>query len=320
MTIDNAVAQLRDLMGDRLSTGDSVRDLHAQNEAYFPVVRPDAVAFPQSTEEVSRIVTICNDEGCPIVPWGVGTSLEGHALAFNGGVTLDMSEMNRVIEIHPEDMDAVVQPGVTREQLNEDLRATGLMFPVDPGANATLGGMAATRASGTTAVRYGTMRENVMALEVVLADGRIIRTGSRSRKSSAGYDLTKLMVGSEGTLGIITELTVRLHGQPESITAAVCPFETAEDTINTVIATIQMGIPMARIEYVDPVSIRAVNLHSDMSMPEKPHLFIEFHGSESGAKEQTEMFGEIAADFGCLGFEWSANMEERNRLWHARHN
>lgn len=320
MSIENAVSRLRDLMGERLSTGDSVRDLHAQNEAYFPVVRPDAVVFPQSAEDVSKIVVICAEEDCPIVPWGVGTSLEGHALAFNGGVTLDMSEMNKVIEIHPEDMDAVVQPGVTREQLNEELRATGLMFPVDPGANATMGGMAATRASGTTAVRYGTMKENVLALEVVLADGRIIRTGSRSRKSSAGYDLTKLMVGSEGTLGIITELTVRLHGQPESITAAVCPFETAEDAINTVIATIQMGIPMARIEYVDPTSIRAVNLHSDMSMPEKPHLFVEFHGSENGAKEQTEQFGEIAADFGCLGFEWSANMEERNRLWHARHN
>lgn len=320
MTIENAIARIRDQFGDRISTGDSVRDLHATNEAYFAHTRPDAVAFPRSTEEVSAIVKVCADEGCPIIPWGVGTSLEGHALAFRGGITLDMSEMNKVLEVHPEDMDAVVQPGVTREQLNEELRATGLMFPVDPGANATLGGMAGTRASGTTAVRYGTMRENVLAMEVVLADGRIIRTGTRARKSSAGYDLTKLMVGSEGTLGIITELTVRLHGQPESITAAVCPFETTEDAINTVITVIQMGVPMARIEYVCPISIRAVNLHSNMSLPEKPHLFVEFHGSEAGAKEQAETFGEVAAEFGCLGFEWSANMEERNRLWHARHN
>lgn len=320
MTIENAIARIRDQFGDRISTGDSVRDLHATNEAYFAHTRPDAVAFPRSAEEVSAIVKVCADEGCPIIPWGVGTSLEGHALAFRGGITLDMSEMNKVLEVHPEDMDAVVQPGVTREQLNEELRATGLMFPVDPGANATLGGMAGTRASGTTAVRYGTMRENVLAMEVVLADGRIIRTGTRARKSSAGYDLTKLMVGSEGTLGIITELTVRLHGQPESITAAVCPFETTEDAINTVITVIQMGVPMARIEYVCPISIRAVNLHSNMSLPEKPHLFVEFHGSEAGAKEQAETFGEVAAEFGCLGFEWSANMEERNRLWHARHN
>lgn len=320
MSIDNAVARIRDLIGDRLSTSASVRDLHGQNEAYFTPVPPDAVAFPRDTAEVSGIVKICADEGCPIVPWGVGTSLEGHAVAFNGGVSLDMSEMNRVIDIHPEDMDAVVQPGVTREQLNEELRATGLFFPVDPGANASLGGMAATRASGTTAVRYGTMRENVLAMEVVLADGRIIRTGSRARKSSAGYDLTRLMIGSEGTLGIITELTVRLQGQPESITAAVCAFTSMEDAVNAVIATIQMGVPMARIELLDAISIRAVNEYNKMDMPESPHLFIEFHGSETGAKEQAETFGEIAAEHDCLGFEWSANLEERNRLWSARHN
>lgn len=320
MTIETAVARIRDLIGDRLSTGESVRDIHAQNEAYFAPVKPDAVAFPRSTEEVSAIVKICNEELCPIIAWGTGTSLEGHALAFNGGVTLDMMEMNRVLEVHQEDMDAVVQPGVTREQLNEELRATGLFFPVDPGANASLGGMASTRASGTTAVRYGTMRENVLALEVVLADGRIIRTGSRARKSSAGYDLTKLMIGAEGTLGIITELTLRLQGQPESITAAVCAFETLDGAVNTVIETIQMGVPMARIELVDPISIRAVNMHSGMSMPEKPHLFVEFHGTTEGAKAQAETFGEIAEEHGCLGFEWSASLEERNRLWHARHN
>ncbi len=320
MTIEAALTRVRDLIGERLSTSPSVRDLHGQNEAYFTPVPPDAVAFPRSTQEVSDIVKICNEELCPITAWGTGTSLEGHAVAFNGGISLDLSEMNQVLEVHQEDMDAVVQPGVTREALNAELRATGLFFPVDPGANASLGGMAATRASGTTAVRYGTMRENVMALEVVLADGRIIRTGTRARKSSAGYDLTKLMIGSEGTLGIITELTVRLQGQPESITAAVCPFPDMESAVNTVIATIQMGIPMARIELVDPTAIRAVNNANDMTMPVVPHLFVEFHGSTAGAKEQAETFGEIARDFGCLGFEWSANLEERNRLWSARHN
>ncbi|MEM7546545.1 MAG: FAD-linked oxidase C-terminal domain-containing protein [Pseudomonadota bacterium] len=320
MSIENAISRVRDLIGDRLSTSSSVRDLHGQNEAYFKAVPPDAVAFPQTTEEVSAIVRTCNEERCPIVAWGTGTSLEGHAVPFNGGISLDMAEMSQVLAIHPEDMDAVVQPGVTREALNQELRATGLFFPVDPGANASLGGMTATGASGTTAVRYGTMRENVMALEVVLADGRIIRTGTRARKSSAGYDLTKLMVGSEGTLGIITEITLRLQGQPESITAAVCPFPDMESAVNTVIATIQMGIPMARIELIDPISVKAVNEHNGMSMPEAPHLFIEFHGSEAGAKEQAETFGEIAAEYGCLGFEWSSNQEERNRLWSARHN
>ncbi|WP_340109501.1 FAD-binding oxidoreductase [Pikeienuella sp. HZG-20] len=320
MSIDNAIRKIRDLIGERLSTSSSVRDLHGQNECYYPVTPPDAVAFPRNTEEVSAIVKICSQEDCPIIAWGTGTSLEGHALPFNGGITLDMMEMNSIIAINAEDMDAVVQPGVTRERLNEELRATGLFFPVDPGANASLGGMAATRASGTTAVRYGTMRENVLALEVVLADGRIIRTGTRARKSSSGYDLTKLMIGSEGTLGIITELTVRLQGQPESITAAVCAFPDMDAAVNTVIQTIQMGVPMARIELVDPVAIRAVNLSGEISLPEKPHLFVEFHGTEAGAKEQAETFGEIAAEHGCAGFEWSANQEERNRLWHARHN
>lgn len=320
MSIENAIKRIRELLGERLSTSPSVRDLHGQNEAHFAAAPPDAVAFPHNTEEVSGIVKICAEENCPIIAWGTGTSLEGHAIAVRGGVTIDMMEMNRVLEVHPEDMDAVVQPGVSREQLNEELRATGLFFPVDPGANASLGGMAATRASGTTAVRYGTMRENVLALEVVMPDGRIIRTGSRARKSSSGYDLTKLMIGSEGTLGIITELTVRLHGQPESITAAVCAFPTMDDAVNTVIQTIQIGIPMARIEIVDPVSIRSVNAAGDMNLPEQPHLFVEFHGSETGAKEQAETFGEIATDFGCADFKWSANHEERNRLWHARHN
>lgn len=320
MSIERAVERLREAIGDRLNTSTAVRELHGQNEAYFTPVSPDAVVYPRSTQEVVDIVRICADEGCPIVPWGVGTSLEGHALAIKGGVTLNMSEMNAVLQINQQDMDAVVQPGVTREQLNEDLRATGLFFPVDPGANASLGGMAATGASGTTAVRYGTMRENILSMEVVLADGRVIRTGGRSRKSSSGYDLTKLMIGSEGTLGIITELTVKLQGQPESVTAAVCAFPDMESAVNCVIATIQMGVPMARIELIDAISIKAVNDYNQMEMPETPHLFIEFHGSENGAKEQAETFGEIATDFGCLGFEWSANAEERKRLWSARHN
>lgn len=319
MTIEAAITRIRALIGDRCQVSAAVRDQHARDESYFPAVRPDAVAFPRSTEEVSEIVKICADEGCPIVPWGTGTSLEGHSIPIRGGISLDMAEMNQVLAVHQEDMDAVVQPGVTREALNEDLRATGLFFPVDPGANASLGGMAATRASGTTAVRYGTMRENVLALEIVLADGRIIRTGTRARKSSAGYDLTKLMIGSEGTLGIITELTVKLQGQPESVTAAVCAFDDMESAVNTVITTIQMGVPMARIELIDAASIDAVNAYKGMDMPVQPHLFIEFHGSEAGTKEQAETFGEVAADFGCVGFEWTATLEERNRLWTARH-
>ncbi len=320
MTIDTAIARLRDLLGERLSVAAAIRDLHGQNECYYPVTPPDAVAFPETTAEVAEIVKICAAEGCPVIPWGVGTSLEGHALAFQGGVTLDMSRMDKVLEVHEADMDAVVQPGVTREALNTDLRATGLFFPVDPGANATLGGMAATRASGTNAVRYGTMRENVLALEAVLADGRIIRAGSRARKSSSGYDLKNLLVGSEGTLGIITELTVRLHGQPEAISSATCAFETVDDAVNAVIMTIQMGIPVARIELLDVESIKAFREYAKFDLPVKPHLFLEFHGSEAGVKEQAERFGEIADEHGSLGFAWTANQEERNRLWAARHN
>jgi len=265
-------------------------------------------------------VKICAGHHCPIIAYGTGTSLEGHQLAIKGGISLDMSKMNAVLAVHAEDMDAVVQPGVTREQLNEDLRATGLFFPVDPGANASLGGMTATRASGTTAVRYGTMRENVMALEVVLADGRIIRTGSRARKSSAGYDLTKLFVGSEGTLGIITEITLRLQGQPEAVSAATCSFPDIESAVNTVMATIQMGIPMARIEFVDEMMVKGFNLYQGSEMPEVPHLFVEFHGSPNGVKEQAESFGEIVADMGGSDFKWSDSTEDRNALWKMRHN
>ena len=320
MSIESAITELKEQLGDQVSQNASVLDLHGQNEAYFPVTPPDAVVFPRSTEEVSQIVKICAAHDCPIVAYGTGTSLEGHQLAVRGGISLDMSQMNRVLTVHAEDMDAVVQPGVTREQLNEELRATGLFFPVDPGANASIGGMTATRASGTTAVRYGTMRENVLALEVVLADGRIIRTGTRARKSSAGYDLTKLFVGSEGTLGIITEITVKLQGQPEAISAAACSFPDIESAVNTVIATIQMGIPMARIEFVDEMMARGFNLSANANLPELPHLFVEFHGSENGVKEQAEVFGEIVHDMGGSDFKWSAKPEDRAALWKMRHN
>ncbi|MBL4807162.1 MAG: FAD-binding protein [Rhodobacteraceae bacterium] len=320
MTIETAITQLRNLLDDRLSTSDAILTQHGENEAYFPATPPDAVAFPLNTAEVSEIMKICAAEACPIIAYGTGTSLEGHQLAVRGGISLDMSRMNAVLKIHAEDLDAVVQPGVTRKQLNTDLRATGLFFPVDPGADASIGGMAATRASGTTAVRYGTMRENVLALEVVLADGRIIRTGTRARKSSTGYDLTKLFVGSEGTLGIITEVTVKLQGQPEAISAATCVFPDVETAVNTVISTIQMGIPMARIELVDEVMVRGFNAYNGGDLPEKPHLFVEFHGSVNGVAEQAELFGEIVADNSGTDFKWSASAAERTALWDLRHN
>ncbi len=320
MSIQTAIQLLGKALGPGFETTDASLRQHAQNESYFPETMPDGVALPTSTEEVAQIVRICAEEGCPIVPWGTGTSLEGGALAQRGGVTLDFSRMNRVLEIEPEDMIAVVQPGVTREQLNEDLRATGLFFPVDPGANASLGGMASTRASGTTTVRYGTMRENVMALEVVLADGRIIRTGSRAKKSAAGYDLTKLIVGSEGTLGIITELTLRLHGQPEGISAAVTAFPDVASAVNAVIQTIQMGVPMARIELLDEVSIRGLKQHFKADFPEAPHLFVEFHGTDRSVKEEAETMGEIAREFGATDFKWASLAEDRNELWKMRHN
>lgn len=320
MTIETAIEALRELLGDRLSTSGAILQQHGENEAYYPMTPPDAVAFPLNTAEVSDIVKICAAHACPVVAYGTGTSLEGHQLTVRGGLSLDMNRMNAVLAVHDEDMDVVVQPGVTREQLNDDLRATGLFFPVDPGANASLGGMAATRASGTTSVRYGTMKENVMALEVVLADGRIIRTGSRARKSSAGYDLTKLMVGSEGTLGIITELTLKLQGQPEAVSAAMCAFPDVESAVNTVITTIQSGIPMARMELVDVNMVRGFNLANGSDFPEQPHLLIEFHGSTAGVVEQAKSFGEIAQDFGAAGFQWAEKAEDRNALWKMRHN
>ncbi|MBD3624072.1 MAG: FAD-binding protein [Rhodobacteraceae bacterium] len=319
MSIEAALAELRKALGDRFATTGAMLQVHGQNEAHFPEALPDGVAFPETTEEVAQVVRICAQHGCPIIPWGTGTSLEGNALPVNGGITLDLTRMDRILAVHEEDLDAVVQPGVTREALNTELRATGLFFPVDPGANASLGGMAATRASGTTAVRYGTMRENVLALEVVLADGRIIRTGTRARKSSSGYDLTKLMIGSEGTLGIITELTLRLQGQPEAISAAICRFDDIRGAVDTVIQTIQMGVPIARMEFVDALTARGFNLHADAGLPEAPHLFLEFHGSETAVREQAEVVAELARENGGADFQWSVRPEERSRLWDMRH-
>jgi D-lactate dehydrogenase (cytochrome) len=312
-------AQLRGILGDRFSLGVADRDHHAQSESFHQAPPPDAVAWPETTAEVAAVVAACAAADVPVIPWGTGTSLEGHALAFAGGVTLDLSKMDRIIETRPEDMLVRVQPGVTREALNIELRATGLFFPVDPGANASLGGMAATRASGTTAVRYGTMRDNVLALEVVLADGRIIRTGSRAAKSSAGYDLTGLFVGSEGTLGIITELTLRLQGQPEDVASAVCAFDSLDHAVECVSATMQSGIPMARIEFLDQLSAKIFSAHSDAGLPELPHLMVEFHGSPATVREDAARFGEIAAEFGGQGFAWATTAEDRARLWRMRH-
>ena len=319
-TIGQAVAKLRDALGDRLSTGASVRELHARDEAYSAPALPDAVAFPDNAEEVAAIARICAGTGCPIVPYGIGTSLEGHVVPLQGGVSVDFSRMNRILEIDERNLLATVEPGVTRTQLNEALRATGLMFTVDPGADATIGGMTATRASGTNAVRYGTMRENVMALEVVLPDGQVIRTGTKARKSSAGYDLTHLFVGSEGTLGLITRITVRLFGQPEAIMAATCAFESVDGAVDAVMDAMQVGLPMARIEFLDEVQMQGMNIYNpDMSLPERPHLFLEFHGSESGVAEQVEIFTAIAEAHGGSGLEWARRTEDRNRLWKARH-
>jgi D-lactate dehydrogenase (cytochrome) len=319
MTIDAAIDALQSLIGDRITRSKSDRDLHGRSESHFPLTPPDAVAYPETTDEVSALVKICAAHGCPVIGWGAGTSLEGHGLAIRGGISVDFLRMNRVLEVSPEDMDARVQPGVTREGLNAELRATGLFFPVDPGANASLGGMAATRASGTTAVRYGTMRDNVLGLEVVLADGRVIRTGTRARKSSAGYDLTALFVGSEGTLGLVTELTLRLRGQPQATSAAVCAFETMEGAVAAVIETIQTGVPMARIEFVDAATAFAVNAYAGAGFPALPHLLVEFHGTEAGVAEQAETFGAIATDHGGRGFDWARQAEDRNRLWKMRH-
>jgi D-lactate dehydrogenase (cytochrome) len=319
-TREALAAELRRLLGDRCSTASAHREHHSHGESFHTPGEPDIVAFPTSTNEVSAIVKAAARFGAPIIPFGIGSSLEGHVNALSGGITIDMTRMNRVLRVSAEDLDATVESGVTHRQLNKSLINTGLYFWVDPGADATIGGMAATRASGTTAVRYGTMREAVLALTVVLADGRVIQTGGRARKSSAGYDLTRLFVGSEGTLGVITEVTLRLHGLPEGISAAVCPFPTMEGAVQTVITTIQLGIPVARIELLDEVQIDAVNKYSRLEYAVQPTLFFEFHGvSERAVSEHAQMAQEIAAENGGTSFRWATTTEDRSRLWHARH-
>src|SRR3569833_935333 len=307
------VAALTAAFGNRVVTSQAVREQHGNTLTWLPNEPPDAVVFPQGTEDVQRIVRICAEHGLPIIPFGVGSSLEGHVNAPQGGVSVDFRDMNTLVTVHAEDLDCVVEPGITRKTLNEQLRDSGLFFPSDPGADASLGGMASTRASGTNAVRYGTMRENTLALTVVTADGRVIRTGTRAKKSSAGYDLTRVFVGSEGTLGIITEVTVKLYPQPEAISAAVCSFPSAADAVNTVIQTIQMGVPIARVEYLDENGVKAINAHDKLALPEKPLLLFEFHGSENGVKEQAQLVQEIAADHGASGFEWATRPEDRSR-------
>ncbi|WP_371223404.1 FAD-binding oxidoreductase [Roseovarius sp. 2305UL8-3] len=320
MSIQDAIAELSDLLGTRLTCSKSDLDLHGRSETHFPLTPPDAVAYPESTEEVAKLVQICARHSCPMVGWGAGTSLEGQAQAIHGGISVDFSRMNQILGIRQADMDVTLQPGVTREALNEDLRATGLFFPVDPGANASIGGMVSTRASGTTAVRYGTMRENVLGLEVVTASGEVIRTGTRARKSSSGYDLTGLFVGSEGTLGLITEVTLRLQGQPDAVASAVCAFDTVPAAVAAVIDTIQMGLPLARIELMDSDSVAAVNAYAGSGMPETPHLLLEFHGSQDSVAEQSETFGAIAEEHGGSDFNWATRAEDRSALWAMRHN
>ena len=314
-----ALAELAQLLEDRFSVGEAVREQHGHDESWHPTQAPQGVAFPETTEEVAEIVRICARHGTPVIPFGTGSALEGHVVAVEGGVSVDMTRMDRVIEVNDEDLDATVEAGVTRKQLNAHIRDRGLFFPIDPGADASLGGMAATRASGTNAVRYGTMRENVLALTVVMADGRVVRTARRARKSSAGYDLTRLLVGSEGTLGVITEVTLRLYGLPEALSAAAVSFDDIEDAVNAVILTIQTGIPIARIELLDEVQIDAVNRYSKLDLTVAPTLFLEFHGTEAGVAEQAELVGEICRDHGGGDFRWARRQEERNRLWQARH-
>jgi D-lactate dehydrogenase (cytochrome) len=321
LRIDAAIAELKELLGARASDAATVREHHSHGESYHPPAPPDVVCFPATTEEIVQIVRISERFQLPVVPFGAGTSLEGHVQALRGGITIDLRDMNRVLRVSPEDLDATVEAGVTRLQLNKALRNTGLMFPIDPGADVTIGGMTATRASGTTAVRYGTMRENVLGLTAVLADGRVVTMGTRARKSAAGYDLTRLFVGSEGTLGVITEVTVRLHPVPDAVAAAVCAFDSIKGAVDTVIATIQLGVPVARIEILDDVQMDAVNRYSKTSYAVAPTLLFEFHGdSDRSVTEQAAAVEALASERGGRGFEWATRLEDRERLWHARHN
>ncbi|MGA0382880.1 MAG: FAD-binding oxidoreductase [Arenicellales bacterium] len=318
-SIDAAIEELKSRFGEHVSQVASVRERFGKDESFHQSVPPDAVVTAHSTEDVSEIVKICASHKVPVIPYGTGTSLEGHVAALHGGISINLQEMNQIIEVHDDDLDVVVQPGVTRKQLNRHLHDRGLFFPIDPGADASLGGMTACRASGTNAVRYGTMRENVLALTVVLADGRVIKTSRRARKSAAGYDLTRLFVGSEGTLGVITEITLRLYGIPESIGSAVCTFPDLDSAVSTVISTIQFGVPIARIELIDEVQIDAINRYSKTDLAIAPTLFLEFHGTERGVEEQSQIVQELAAETGGSDFKWTTNTEERNRLWQARH-
>ncbi len=313
------VNELKALLGERATTARGICEQHGKDESYFAPAPPDAVVFPHTTEEVRDIVNICRRHRVPMIPYGVGTSLEGHIHATHGGVTVDLGQMNKVLAVHEADLDAVVQAGVTRKQLNEHIRHTGLFFPIDPGADATIGGMSATRASGTNAVRYGTMRENVIALTVVLADGRIIKTAGRAKKSAAGYDLTRLFIGSEGTLGIITEVTVRLYAVQEAMSAAVCAFDSVEGCTKTVIQTIQAGVPVARCEIVDAIAVDCINKYSKTSYRVAPTLFFEFHGTQASVVEQAQTVQEIAKENGGMDFQWATKAEDRNKLWEARH-
>jgi len=311
---DALFGALADRFGDRFSRSEALREQHSNTLTWLKVQAPDAVVFPETSDEVADVVRACATARMPVIPFGAGTSLEGHLNAPYGGVSLDLSRMDKILAVHEADLDCTVEPGVTRKQLNAYLRDMGLFFPVDPGADASLGGMAATRASGTNAVRYGTMRELVLGLTAVLADGRIVTTGGRARKSAAGYDLTRLLVGSEGTLGVVTGLTLKLYGIPETILAGVCTFESLDGACNATIAALQMGLPLARIELLDEVQIRGCNAYSDLRLPEKPTLFLEFHGTEAGTREQVEMFAEIASAEASGALEWAERQEDRNRL------
>lgn len=316
----SCLVALEQLLGDRLTTNPAVREHHGRDESIFATMPPQAVAFVRTVDEVVAVVRLCQQHRIPVVPYGAGSSLEGHTLAVDGGVTLNLQQMNQIVRVHAEDQTATVQPGVTRKALNAELRDTGLFFPVDPGADATIGGMCATRASGTNAVRYGTMRENVVNLTVVTANGDIVTTARRARKSSAGYDLTRLFVGSEGTLGVIVEATVRLYPLPEAIMAAVCAFPDINAAVEVVIQTIQLGVPIARCEFADSMAIKAINAYSKTQMPEQPHLFFEFHGSEVSAQEQVDTVQSLAHDAGGSQFQWAETPEARSKLWEARHN